>query len=132
MKESYKKSLPILIVFSVVNLLVFIFQSFLQDLGFGILFLVIANLLLFGVSFIGFVFQVKGLKSGKINALLRGVFASLLVKMFVVIIGLAIYLFVTKGKINKPSLFTSMVLYIVYTFIEVKLLLNISRSNPHA
>lgn len=132
MKESYNKSLPILVVFIVVNLLVLIFQPFLQGLGFAILFLVIANFLLFCVSFIGFVFQVKGLKSGKINALLRGVFASLLVKMFVVIIGLAIYLFVTKGKINKPSLFTSMALYIVYTFIEVKLLLNISRSNPNA
>jgi len=45
---------------------------------------------------------------------------------------LGIYLFISGGKVNKPSLLTAMALYILYTFIEVKQLLKISRRKPNA
>ena len=127
MKEIYNKSVPVIVLFILVNSLAFIFKTFLHDHGFGIKFLLAANLLLFCLSKLAFFIQMRGLKSININAFIRSVYASLLIKIFIVIIALAIYLFITKGKINRPSLFTSMALYILYTFIEVRQLMKISR-----
>ena len=127
MKEIYNKSVPVIVLFILVNSLAFIFKTFLHDHGFGIKFLLAANLLLFCLSQLAFFIQMRGLKSVNINAFIRSVYASLLIKIFIVIIALAIYLFITKGKINRPSLFTSMALYILYTFIEVRQLMKISR-----
>lgn len=132
MKQGYKMFTPVFILFICVNALVLIFKSFLEAHNFAIIFLAAANLLLFCVSFCGFFLQLRGLKSSKIHALVNGVYASLLIKIFIVIIALALYLFITKGKVNKPSLFTSMALYILYTLIEVKQLLKVSRNNPNA
>jgi len=127
MKEIYNKSVPVIVLFILVNSLAFIFKTFLHDHGFGIKFLLAANLLLFCLSQLAFFIQMRGLKSININTFIRSVYASLLIKIFIVIIALAIYLFITKGKINRPSLFTSMALYILYTFIEVRQLMKISR-----
>ena len=132
MKEIYNKSVPVIVLFILVNSLAFIFKTFLHDHGFGIKFLLAANLLLFCISLFAFFIQMRGLKSTNINAFIRGVYASLLIKIFIVIIALSIYLFITKGKINKPSLFTSMALYMVYTFIEVRQLMKISRRKTNA
>jgi len=127
MKEIYNKSVPVIVLFILINALAFIFKTFLHDQGFGIKFLLTANLLLFCLILLTYFIQMRGLKSTNINAFIRSVYASLLIKIFIVIIALAVYLFITKGKVNKPSLFTSMALYILYTFIEVRQLMKISR-----
>ena len=132
MKEIYNKSAPLIVLFILINAVAFIFKSFLHDQGFGIKFLLTANLILFCMSLFAFFIQMSGLKSTNINAFIRGVYGSLLVKVFIVIIALGIYLFITKGKVNKPSLFTSMGLYILYTVIEVRQLMKISRRKTNA
>ena len=132
MKQIYSKSIPVIVLFILINALAFIFKNFLHSYGFGIKFLLMANLLLFCLSLSGFFIQMRGLKSVNINAFIRSVYASLLLKIFVVIIALGIYLFITKGKVNKPSLFTAMALYILYAAIEVKQLMKISRKKTNA
>ena len=132
MKEIYNKSFAVIVLFILINACAFVFKTFLHDYGFGIKFLLAANLLLFCLSMLAFIMQVKGLQSVNTNVFIRSVYASLLVKIFVVIIALALYLFITKGKINKPSVFTAMGLYILYTFIEVKQLMKISRRKTNA
>jgi hypothetical protein len=132
MREAYNKFIPVVVLFILVNAAVFIFRPFLELHCFGIEFLLIANLILFLVSFFGFIIQTKALHSININAFIRGVYLSLLMKIFIVIIVLGLYLFITRGKVNKPSLFTSMGLYIFYTVLEVMQLMKISRKKPNA
>jgi hypothetical protein len=132
MKEIYNKSVAVIILFILINACAFFFKTFLHDHGFGIKFLLAANLLLFCLSMLAFVIQVRGIQSVNTNVFIRSVYASLLVKIFIVIIALAAYLFITKGKINRPSVFTAMGLYILYTFIEVKQLMKISRRKTNA
>ncbi len=114
-----KKYAPVIILFVFINALVFIFKSFLQLNGFETGFLLIANAVLFFLSLSGFFIQMKGLKSTNINAFIRSVYSSLLLKMLIIMIAVLIYIFITRGKVNKPSLFTSMGLYLLYTSIEV-------------
>ena len=132
MKEFYNKSVAVIVLFVLINAAAFLFTSFLHDHGFGIKLLLAANLLLFVLPMAGFIIQMRAIKSANINAFIRGVYVNLLVKIFVVIIGLAIYLFITKGKINKPSLFTAMGLYILYSSLEVRQLMKISRKKTDA
>ncbi|KAA9037280.1 hypothetical protein FW778_17800 [Ginsengibacter hankyongi] len=132
MKEIYNKSVSVIVLFILINAGAFLFKGFLHEHGFGIRLLLIANLLLFVLTTAGFFIQMRAIKSSNINAFIRGVYVNLLLKIFIVIIALGIYLFVIKGKVNKPSLFTAMGLYILYTSIEVRQLMKISRKKTDA
>ena len=127
-----KKYMPVIVLFVFINAMVFIFKSFLHLNGFEIRFLLIANAVLFILSISGFFIQMKGLKSVNINAFLRSVYSSLLLKMVIIMIAVIVYIFITGGKVNKPSLFTSMGIYILYTSIEVTQLMKIARGKPNA
>ena len=127
-----KKYMPLLILFAIVMVVAFVFKNKLQAAGFDIPFLYIANTILFVLSFSGFLLQLRGLRSANNNAFIRGVYGSLLLKIFIVLIAVFAYVFLTHGKINKPSLFTSMALYIVYTCVEVAQLMKIARKKTNA
>ena len=127
-----KKYMPVVVLFIFINVMVFSFRSFLQLNGFETRFLLIANAVLCILSLSGFFIQMKGLKSGNINAFIRGVYSSLLLKMVMIMIAVIVYIFITGGKVNKPSLFTSMGFYLLYTSIEVTQLMKIARGKPNA
>lgn len=122
-----KNFLPVLIVFLLINAVVFIFTSFLRSAGFNITLLLAGNLLLFLLTAGGFLLQMQGLRSSNPNAFMRGIYASLLLKIFIVLIAVLFYAFVNREHINKQSLFTCMGLYFIYTAIEVKQLMKTAR-----
>ena len=126
-----KKYIPLLVLFLSLMLIVFVFKAALQSFGFHISFLYIANTILFVLSFSGFLLQMRGLRSANNNSFIRGVYGSLLLKIFIVLIAVFAYVFLTQGKINKPSLFTSMALYLVYTCVEVAQLMKIARKKTN-
>ncbi len=127
-----KKFSPVLLVFILINILVFIFKKSLHSAGFNISFLLSANVILFLLSFFAFFIQRKGVASTNINAFIRGVYSSVLLKLFVVVIAIVIYILVMHGEVNIPSLFTAMVIYIIYTSIEVIQLMKLARKKPDA
>ncbi len=111
---------------------IFIFKSLLESQGFDVRFLLIANLILFFVTLCGFFIQMKGLKSASTNAFIRGIYLSFLLKLFVIMIAVAVYLFVMRSRLNKPSLFTSMGIYLLYAAVEVFQLMKIARRKSDA
>ncbi|MDQ6888788.1 MAG: hypothetical protein M3Z56_00705 [Bacteroidota bacterium] len=129
---SRKKYVPVILLFVFVTAMIFIFKPFLESNGFEISFLLIANAVLFLLSLAGSFIQIKGLKSTNINAFIRGVYSSLLLKLFIIMIAVIAYIFITGGKVNQPSLFTSMSLYFLYTALEVKMLMKIARKKSDA
>ncbi|HSV11844.1 MAG TPA: hypothetical protein VLI68_13805 [Hanamia sp.] len=127
-----KKFSPVFLLFILLNILVFIFKKSLIDSGFNISFLLSANVILFLLSFFGFFIQTKGISSTNINAFIRGVYSSLLLKLFVIVIAIVIYILVMHGDVNIPSLFTAMAIYIIYTSVEVIQLMKLARKKPDA
>ncbi|MEP7251978.1 MAG: hypothetical protein ABI683_06345 [Ginsengibacter sp.] len=120
--------LPVLLVFIVINAITFALMPSLKSAGFDISLLLIGNLLLFLLTAGGFFFQMRGLRSPNPNAFVRSIYASLLLKIFVILITVLLYAFINREHINKQSLFTCMGLYFVYTAIEVKQLIKIARN----
>jgi len=123
---------PVKLLFILINILVFIFKNSLVASGFNIGFLLTSNVILFLLSFFGFFIQKKGVSSTNINAFIRGVYSSTLLKLFVIVIAIVIYILVMHGEVNKPSLFTAMAIYIVYTSVEVIQLMKLVRKKPDA
>jgi tetrahydromethanopterin S-methyltransferase subunit F len=127
-----KKFVPIIVTFILINVLVFIFQKTLIIAGFNVGFLLASNLVLFLLTCFGFFIQTKGVRSTNVHAFIRGVYSSLLLKMFIIVIAIVIYILVMGGQINKPALFTSMGIYLVYTSMEVIQLMKIARKKTDA
>ena len=114
-----KKFIPVIGLFLLINLIVIIFGNSLKEYGFDIGFLIVANLILFLLTFLGFYIQTRGVRSTNIHAFIRGIYSSFLIKMFVIVGAILIYILVMGGEANKPSILTSMGIYLIYTFLEV-------------
>jgi FtsH-binding integral membrane protein len=131
-KENRKAFFPIVLLFIILNGLILTFKTFLENYGFDREFLIWANLFLFFISIGGFLLQRKGLQSPNPQAFVRGMYASMMFKMFICMIVVLIYVFLFRSKINKPGLFTAMGLYIVYTVVEVTALMKVARKKKNA
>src|SRR5438034_9554037 len=101
MKHENRIFLPVILVFVILNSAMLIFKTFLENKGFDRDFLMIANLLLFILSVTGFYLQRKGIQSNNTNAFIRGVYSAMLLKLFVCMIAVLVYVFINKSVVNK-------------------------------
>jgi hypothetical protein len=93
--------------------------------------LVIGNLFLFGITIASFFIAKKGMLNSNPHAFIRGVYVSIMLKLFACIIAAFIYISIYKTSVNKPALFTLMGLYLIYTFIEISLLTRLLRGKAN-
>ncbi|MEO6136435.1 MAG: hypothetical protein ABIP35_14850 [Ginsengibacter sp.] len=127
-----KNLLPHVVLFIAINILLLSFKSFLSSYSIDINFILVANVILFFITFFGFFIQLRSMATANINAFLRGIYSSLIMKMFIVMGAVFVYVLASDGKINKPALFISMGLYIIYTSLEVFQLMKLVRKKPDA
>lgn len=118
---------PLLVLFMLINILLFAFPKFLVAKNIDQAFVLAANAILFLLSTFGFIIQKKGALSANLNAFLRGIYTSLLAKMFLIVAAILIYIVILGGNINKAAILISMALYILYTMIEVTQLMKLVR-----
>ncbi len=86
------------------------------------------NAILFGVTTISFILYSKALRNANIQVFLRMVYGSLLVKMLVCLLATGLYAWLA-GPVNRNAILGSFVLYILYTYLEVKVLLQLSKKS---
>ena len=127
-----RKFLPVAVPCLIIMILITIFKKPLTSFGFDINFLIFANLLLYLLSYFSFIIQIKGIEAKSGHALVRGLYTSLLLKMFVIVGAIFIYIYAFGGNVNMPALFVAMVIYLLYTSIEVIQLMKIARKKPDA
>jgi len=121
---------PITLIFILLNAVFIAFKTRLQDWGVDTSVLLIANVLLFIITLISFMLALKGLKNPNPNAFVRSVYGSMIIKLFAGMIAATIYISIYQKDLNKPALFASMGLYLVYTFAEVTVLTKLLRQKP--
>lgn len=130
--ENRKIFLPVILVFVILNGFIIIFKTFLENNGFDRDFLIITNLLLFTLSLAALYLQRRAIQSNNPNAFVRGVYAAMIIKLFVCMIAVLVYAFIKTSNVNKPALFTSMGIYILYTSFEVAGLMKAARKKRNA
>jgi hypothetical protein len=127
-----KSLLPIFLLFVSVNAIVIVFRERLETRGFDVDLIIWANLLLCGLTLFSHYLLYKGMRARTTAGFLKAVYGSFLFKLVLVAGLVAVYVFTHRDTANKGSLITSMVLYLCYTFVEVRSLLKLSRPQNHA
>lgn len=117
-----KLFLPSFFLFLLLNGLFMLFQRMLNAYGFSVQVLLWGNVFLFGLSIISFLLQKKAAKSTSPQLVIRYFYISFLVKLILVAVMALIYA-KTTAKVNKMSVIACMVFYMLYTFIEISMLL---------
>ena len=87
--------------------------------------ILIGNFILFLITSISFILAQRGVKHSNPNVFFRSVYSGIMLKLFACIIAAFIYISIYKSHLNKPALFISMGLYLVYTFVEVSVLMKL-------
>ncbi len=131
MQSKLRAFLPVFLVFIILNVFFFTGNGLLNKWNADRDVLLVGNLILFVITFISFFIAQRGLKNPNPHAFTRAVFGSILLKLFVCIIAATVYIATYQKNLNKPALFGSMGLYLVYTFMEVSALTKMLRGRAH-
>ena len=119
---------PIVLIFIFINSFALVCKNLLMNHGFDQDLLLWGNFLLFFIGITALLIQFHGLKAANPNVFVRSVYIVMIVKLFIVAIVLMAYILSNHSNINKPSLFTLMGLYVVYTAVEVSSLMKTLRN----
>jgi hypothetical protein len=92
---------------------------------------ILGNLVLFVVTLISFLLARKGMTHSNPHVFVRSVYMSVMLKLFVCLIAAFIYISLYKNGLNKPALFTCMGLYLVYTFLEISILMKMLKQKKN-
>lgn len=126
---------PMFIVFILVNALAVTSRSFLLKYNFSQEVLILGNLLLFMVMLVSYFITFRSLHSSNPQAFIRSMYGSFMIKFFFLAIAAFVYIMLVKKQVNKEGLAVCGLLYIFYTFIEIKALMNVLKGlkqSPHA
>lgn len=131
-KNKLKGFLPVTIFFIALNGFFISGKNMLSRWGVDQEVVFYGNLLLFLITLFSWLLAQRGLKDPNPHAFIRSVYMSVMLKLFVCMIVAFIYISINKSNLNKPGLFTCMGLYLVYTFLEVSLLMKILKQKKNA
>ena len=126
-KVTGRSFLPILLIFILAGLFIWLGHNVLAGWNADFRVLLVGNGILFLVTGISFGLYAKALHNANVHAFLRVMYGSLLVKMLVCLLATFIYAFVAGKGVNRNGVIGCFVLYILYTFFEVKILMNMTR-----
>lgn len=123
----HKFVITVVIVCLILSGLVYYLYS--QNPAYDFTSLLIGNITLALVSLLSFNIIKRGIRSGNPNAFVRSKMTGTMLKFFICIAILLIYIFVNEREIHKPSLFLFLGMYVVYSAIEAVPLSKMARKN---
>ncbi|HVZ55262.1 MAG TPA: hypothetical protein VG870_01275 [Chitinophagaceae bacterium] len=120
--------LPILWLFIGCNALLLLGRDRLAQWGADTTVLLLGNLLLFVVTALAYWLARRGMHSHNPYAFVRAVYGSLMVKFFLVLLAVLAYGLTARGHLNKLAIFGCILLYLLYTLLEVAALVKRPKS----
>ncbi|MCR6719828.1 MAG: hypothetical protein NVV59_05915 [Chitinophagaceae bacterium] len=125
-KTNLRPIRPVLIIFLMLNTFFLLGREWLQNKGFNTDVLVIANIFLVLLAIVSFLMTRRSLDAKNPNVFVRAIYGSFLMKFFAIAILAFVYIVViSKKEVNKPALYASLGLYVLYTVLEVRSLLQL-------
>jgi hypothetical protein len=118
---------PLIVLFVLTTALFIIFGSRMEAKKIGQTVVIAANLLLFLVTLLNLYLQSKNINNPNPNAVIRGVIAGTFIKLFVLAAAVIIYLVAAGQGRSINAVFVGMGLYIIYTWLEVRISLKLRR-----
>lgn len=131
-KNKLKGFMPVILIFIALNGFFISGKNMLMRWNADQDVLIIGNALLFIITLISFLLAQRGMNNSNPHAFVRAVYLSVMIKLFVCIIAAFIYISMYKSNLNKVALFICMGLYLVYTFLEVSVLMKLLKQKKNA
>lgn len=127
-KERIQLFLPFIFLLVFVNGLSVAFKSALQSHNIDTTVVIVANFLLFFICIFSINKQIKSMNNINPHAMVRVVMSSVVIKLFVLGTAAFVYLYISGETKSVNALFISMALYLIYTWLEVKISLRLNPS----
>ena len=118
---------PLLLLFLGINALILVAKSRLEEMGMRYEVVTIANILLFLFTLISLLLQIKAASNANPNAIVRAVMAGMGIKLIGFAVAILVYLSIVGKDKSNTSVYASLGLYMIYTWVEVRLFL---KQNP--
>lgn len=128
-KVSGRSFLPILLIFILSGLLIFLGRPVLEGWNVRVPVLLAGDAILFLATTVSLLVFAGGSDKNP-HAFVRGVYGGVMVKMFVCLLAVLVYAMIARANVNRNGVIGCFVLYIVYTYFEVRSLLNLNRKVP--
>nr|ALS90699.1 EPS_sugtrans: exopolysaccharide biosynthesis polyprenyl [uncultured bacterium] len=122
---------PILIIFLVTNALLILAPTleFLWNMDRYVM--LAGNTILFVSTFISFRLYTRALANDNVHAFMRMIYGGMFAKMMIVLVAAMAYIFAVKKGVSKGAVFGCMFLYFVYTFVEISIIMKLSRKQKY-
>ncbi len=127
MNPRFKDLLPLLITFLVLALLILSAKMLYAGRGIDYTVLMGANCLFFLVSLVVFRMQYKAMHNSNPNVFIRSVMGGMIIKVFVCLGAVIAYYFLSRDSFNKPSVYLSMIIYIIFLTVEVRTIMKLNK-----
>lgn len=118
-------SIPFVSIFVIITGVVLAFAAKLEDYKINWVVVMGANIILFVFSILNIYFQQKNINNPNQAAVIRGVMAGTFLKLMGLAAAALIYLVAAGANRSVNAVFAGMGLYIVYTWLEVKISLKL-------
>lgn len=128
MNLSFKTVQPLVITFLILTVLIFAGYIFFADKGMNYLVLMGGNCLFFLVSLLVFRMQYIAMYNSNPQVFIRSVMIGMIIKVFACVLAVVAYYFASKAAFNKPAVYASMIIYIVYLVVEVRTIMNLNKT----
>jgi hypothetical protein len=127
-KTGFKAFRPVLLIFIITTALFIAARSMFTRWNIDTNVLIIGNLMLFLASAVSFYIYTRSLHSKNGHAVIRTMYGSIMAKMLICLVAAFIYISSVGKDVNKYAVFGCMFLYLFYTFVEVSILMKLSKT----
>lgn len=127
MNLRFKDVFPLFITFLVLTILIFSSKMVYAGRGVDYTVLMGANCLFFLISLIVFRMQYKAMHNTNPNVFIRSVMAGMIIKVFVCLAAVIAYYFLSGRSFNKPAVYFSMVVYMIFLTVEVRTVMKLNK-----
>jgi len=130
-RKRFKALTPVIILFIALNAFFISGRNMLARWHIDQDVVIIGNLVLLLITLLSFMLALRGLNNSNPHAFVRSVYSSMIIKLFICIIAVFGYVFLNKNSYNKFGLFFCMGLYLVYSFMEVSILMKLLKGKTN-
>jgi hypothetical protein len=128
MNFSFKPVLPLFITFLFLTGLIFAGNLFFAEKGINYLMVMGGNCLFFLISLFVFRMQYLAMHNSNPQVFIRSVMGGMIIKVFACVIAIVGYYLISRAAFNKPAVYLSMVIYIIYLVVEVRTIMKLNKT----
>lgn len=126
MNFRFKVLLPLFVTFLVLTAIIMLANMFYAG-GIDYTVVMAANCLFFLISLFVFRMQFLAMHNSNPSVFIRSVMLGMIIKVFGCIIAVVGYYFLSGKLFNKPAVYISMIIYIIFLTVEVRTIMKLNK-----